>query len=66
MRYEQAMGVIDKSPKRLVGRQSAPKMRITWRFGRVVMLCAVPSFIDYTPTQGDMCADDWYEILEEA
>jgi hypothetical protein len=59
MNYEDAMAHINRRESRIVGRESAPRMHISWRFGRTVMLMRVPRFVDYTPTDDDMRADDW-------
>lgn len=68
MKYDRAMAAI-QNIKKVVRRQVTPTMTIyvARRFGRDVILTNGPNggtFIDYTPTQEDMRADDW-QISEE-
>lgn len=57
MQYSEAMASIRKNGRRIVTRPGG--LRVAWRFGREVTLTGETTFIDYTPTDVDMGADDW-------
>lgn len=56
MTYDEAMAVIRRTESRVVSRAG---LRVGWRFGRPVLLTGGRRFVDYTPTEEDMRADDW-------
>lgn len=62
-----SLAVMLLSPKRVALRTSAPDNRISMRFGECVLLhpdsTTKPRWMSWTPTEGDMKADDW-EVLE--